>query len=558
MDKHGDNLKSAEQKLRKSQMIENTKKIQTAYHAAQEMTDIQADDLILNQVGYQDLFDNMPNGCAYYKVLFDEAGIPVDLKYMKVNSAYAGNMNRSCSELAGQYVSKIFPQLAGGNVEWLKPYMTVALSGEPATFTQYVDGQDKWYSIAAYSPQPGYVVEISEDITDRRRIEVKVDQYVAELSERNVALNTSKSRYRGLLDHMNNIFEYHRVIVDENKHPVDLEFAEVNPAFEMQTGLKIADVVGQRLPEVTHGIEKAYWIQLLGGVAVTGQPTIVERYLKNIDTWYRVTAYSPESGHVASILEDITEQKKAESQKSENQRQVALIERVASLGALAAGVAHEINQPLQALKIMADGMIYWYDKGKENTMEKVIENCRRISLQAGYITDIVEWMQDFVNRAWSDIPEAVDVNKIVKQAVNMVQERLRIHNIQLRDLPCSPSPTVWADISRLKEIIIIILVNAIESFDGVDQTGKEIIITTSLIEQNAVIEISNNGPIIPDDIIEKIFEPFFSSAKSGANLGMGLAIVKSVVDAHNGTIQVYNIHQQVCFRMEFPVYIQGC
>ena len=297
-------------------------------------------------------------------------------------------------------------------------------------------------------------------------------------------------------------------------------------------------------------------IQVLGDVTLTGKPIIVEKYLENTDTWYRVSAYSPEEGYVASILTDITEQKKIEVQKSENQRQVALIERVASLGALASGVAHEINQPLQALKIMADGMIYWYNKGKETSMEKVIENCQRISVQAGYITAIIERMLDFVNRAWSDTPEAVDLNRTIEQAATMVQERLKIYSIQLHKNLCTISPAVWGDSKRLEEVIIIILVNAIESFNCTDQTTKKIIITTSLLEKKAVIEISNNGPVIPDDIIGKIFDPFFSTAKSGANLGMGLSIVKSIIDAHNGTIQVFSDSQLVTFRVEFPLYVQ--
>lgn len=554
MDKHSESLTFAAQEF--SEIIDTTKKISTAGRAVHDIIDIKNVDLVTSQVGYKDLFDNMPNGCVYYKVLFDEKNNPVDLEYRKVNAAYEENIGRPFSELIGNRVTEVFPLLSESSLLWMKKYIEVALFGEPVTFTQYFDHHDKWYSIFAYSPQRGYVVEISEDISERKRNAVKVDQYVAELAERNKELSTTQSRYRGLLEHMHSQFQYHRVIADEDGRPVDLEFAEVNPAFEMRTGLKIADVVGRRFPLVVHGIDKAYWIQVLGEVAQTGKPIILEQYLEKIDTWYRVSAYSPEPGHVASILEDITEQKKAEAQKSENQRQVALIERVASLGALAAGVAHEINQPLQALKIMADGMVYWYNKGKETSVEKVIENCRGISVQAGYITDIVEWMQDSVNRAWSDTPENVDLNNMIEQALKLIQERLKSHSIQLRENICTVSPVVWGDISRLKEIVIIILVNAIESLDCVDQTSKKIGISTSCAGGRAVVEINNNGPAIPDDIIEKIFEPFFSSSKAGTKLGMGLAIVKSIINAHNGTIQVSNVDQQVLFRIELPLSVQ--
>lgn len=554
MDKQNKSSKIADQEI--SKMIDTTKKMQATDYSADDISDIQATEQAASPSGYKDLFDNMTNGCAYYQVLFDEEGNPADLTYTKVNAVYAENVGRSPSELIGNRVTEVFPHLTKESVQWMKTYMKVALLGEPVAFTQYADQQDKWYSLSAYSPQHGYVVEISEDITERKQIETKAEQYIAELAKRNIELTTSQSRYRGLLDHMHNIFEYHRVIADDNGQPVDLEFAEVNPAFEIRTGLKVADVVGKRLPVVNHGIDKAYWIQVLGDVELTGQPIILEQYSENTDSWYRVSAYSPEKGHVASILEDITEQKKAEIQKSANQKQVALIERVASLGALASGVAHEINQPLQALKIMADGMIYWYDKGKETSIEKVIENCRRISVQASYITTILKWMQDTVTGTLSHTPEEVDLNIVIKQALNMVQERLRGRSIQLREnTTCAIPPIIWGDVRRLEEIAIIILVNAIEALDCVDQAKKEIIITTSCVEKKAVLEISNNGPAIPDDIIGKIFEPFFSS-RSDVKLGMGLSIVKSIVNAHNGTIRVSSLSQQVTFQIEFPLYGQ--
>lgn len=413
MDKQRKKLIAADKKT--EEILEDKRGVQIAVPSKNSITgkDI---ELAASRVGYQDLFDNMPNGCVYYKVLFDEAEKPVDLVYMKVNSAYGRNIGRTLSELIGNRVTAVFQELTGEGFPCMETYLNVALLGEPVNFTQYFDQQDKWYSISAYSPQPGYVVEISEDIT---------------------------------------------------------------------------------------------------------------------------------------------EQTKAEGERRERERQVALIERVASLGTLAAGVAHEINQPLQALKIMADSMIYWYDKGKETSVEKVIESCRKISVQAGYITSIVEWMQDSVNKAWSDAPEEVDVEKMIQRVLILVQERLRAHGILLRENSCDDSLMVWGDSRRLEEIVIIILVNAIDSFFCVDQAVKEIRINTSCVEDSVVIEISNNGPAIPDDIIGKIFEPFFSASKSGTKLGMGLAIVKSVVNAHNGTIQVVSSHQQVAFRIEFPLYRQS-
>ena len=540
------------------EVIETAEKIQNTYYSGYDATNLQEAELVVSssQFPYKDLFENMPDGCAYYKVLFDQEGTPINLEYMNVNSSYEKNIGRSRIELIGKRVTEVFPHLTEGSFQWIKTYMKVTLLRETVTFTQYFDHQDKWYSIFAYSPQRDYIIEISADITEIKGNEVKVDPYIAELAARNMDLTTSGFRYQGLLDHMHTIYEYHMVIVNENGQPVDLKSTEINLAFAMPTGLNSSDIVGRRLPSVIHGVDKEYWTAVLGDVALTGQAIILEKYLKNTDTWYKVTAYSPEEGHVASLFEDITKQKKEEIQRSDNQRQVALIEKATSLGTLAAGVAHRITQPLQALKIMADGMIYWYDKGKETSVEKVIENCRRISIQAGYINDTVEWMQDLVNEAWSDTLQEVDLNKMIKQALNMFPERLRVHSIKFRENICLISPTVWGDIKRLEQIIIIILVNAIETLACVDQVAKEIIMTTSCVGGKAVIEISNNGPAIADDIIKKMFEPLLPSSKSNDNLRMGLVIVKSIVDAHNGTIQVSSSNEQVIFRIEFPLYLQ--
>ena len=536
------------------EVLENRSERQNIHPSLYDRTDVKKAELAMSQVGYKALFDNMPNECAYYKVVFDGAKNPIDLTYIQVNIAYEKSAGCSRNELIGKGMTEILPQHTDAHFQLLEAYIKVALFGEPVAFTQYFNHKGKWYSIFAYSPQYGYVVVMMEDVTTWKAHETKLDHYVAELSARNMEISASRSRYRGLLDQMQSIFEYQRVIIDKDGKPVDLELAEVNPAFEKTTGLKIADTLGRRLPMITHGIDKEYWIRVLGAVALTGQPTVFEEYLKSTDTWYRVTAYSPEKGYVASILEDITEQKQAEALRRDQQWQLSLVERLASMGTLATGVAHEINQPLQALKIMADGMIYWYDKGKETSVEKVIENCRRISVQAGYISDVVEWMQDLVNKEWTETPEQVDVNQMIKRALNMVQERLRSNNIHVIENTCLIAPTVWGDVRRLKEIVIIILVNAMEALDGAEQATKEIVITTCCVAGKAVLEISNNGPSIPDDIIGRIFEPFFSSSKSGANLGMGLSIVQSFIDANNGTIQVMSGNQQVTFRIELPLH----
>ena len=238
----------------------------------------------------------------------------------------------------------------------------------------------------------------------------------------------------------------------------------------------------------------------------------------------------------------------------ENQKKIALMERMASLGTLSAGVAHEINQPLQALKVTLDGMIYWYEKGKGPTLENLIDKCRHVSSHADRISRIVKQLRDFVNRSQTSHNEPVDLNDICVHALGMVQERLRVHNIRLHENFSAEPLILWGDSGRLEEVILNVVINALQALDSVSQQEKEIVITTGKTAQAIQMTICNNGPAIPNEIMAKIFDPFFSTRISSDNMGLGLAIVHSIVEAHQGTVRASNSPDGVCFTFDFPIF----
>ncbi len=147
------------------------------------------EQLKASEAQFRSLFDHMINGCAYYKVIFDENGMAYDLCCQHVNPAYAEFLGYPARELTGRRVSEIFPLLnSKERSDWRQTYIEVALSGRSVNFIQYFDHHNKWYSITAYSPEKGAVVVIYSDITENKLAEEEIRRYAKHLAEANSEL----------------------------------------------------------------------------------------------------------------------------------------------------------------------------------------------------------------------------------------------------------------------------------------------------------------------------------------------------------------------------------
>ena len=382
---------------------------------------------------------------------------------------------------------------------------------------------------------------LEERIQDRTK---KLEGTVVELKE-------SRERYEALLNQSSEAV----VVVDlETTHPI-----EVNEAF-----LQIFDCsrlelnalfLSERLPLTPETVRDMASILLQGA----SLPLLSGSYPQKdgrLIYWEGIASLIRHGNDQLLLISyrDVTSQKQAALEKMENQKKIALMERMASLGTLSAGVAHEINQPLQALKVTLDGMIYWYEKGKGPTLENLIDKCRHVSSHADRISRIVKQLRDFVNRSQTSHNEPVDLNDICVHALGMVQERLRVHNIRLHENFSAEPLILWGDSGRLEEVILNVVINALQALDSVSQQEKEIVITTGKTAQAIQMTICNNGPAIPNEIMAKIFDPFFSTRISSDNMGLGLAIVHSIVEAHQGTVRASNSPDGVCFTFDFPIF----
>jgi len=236
------------------------------------------------------------------------------------------------------------------------------------------------------------------------------------------------------------------------------------------------------------------------------------------------------------FVRDIRERKKAEEAVQIAERS----SRLASLGMLAAGIAHEINQPLTALKLRDDGMLYWSEKDSEFFKKDLIKGLEDISDQSERIENIVKHMRELAHQEKIIKLFPVDINEVIKRALTLIDKQLSVHNVKIEYNFNENVPKIMGHSTLLEQIIINLVMNAMYVLDKSEQKGKKISIITGTDETGCYIEVADNGPGIPEEYVDRIFDPFFTTKAVGEGMGLGLSIIQNIVTGLGGMIKAGN------------------
>jgi len=228
------------------------------------------------------------------------------------------------------------------------------------------------------------------------------------------------------------------------------------------------------------------------------------------------------------------------------QARVAQSERLASLGMLAAGVAHEVNNPLGgilALTALTVEDMRDNDPNREN-LEEVIRQTERCR-------DIVKGLLEFSRQSKSNT-ELVDLNKVLEDTLSLVTKQALFFNIDLVQNLAPDLPRVLADGSQFQQVFINILMNAVQAMD---ERGTITVVTRHLGPEKCVeVAISDTGHGILPEQIDRIFDPFFTTKASGRGTGLGLSIAYGIVTTHRGTISVQSeVGKGSTFTIRMPI-----
>jgi len=237
----------------------------------------------------------------------------------------------------------------------------------------------------------------------------------------------------------------------------------------------------------------------------------------------------------AKTLEDRVEQKTGELKKA--YEHVLLVEKMASIGKMAAVVAHEINNPLAGILTYAKLLRKWIDRGemKDQKLAEAAECLDLISGESRRCGDIVRNLLTFSRTAPMNVA-TTDLNAIVDRAVRLVGHQLEMAGIELQLDLDDDLPKVQCDSAQIEQVLLALIMNAI---DAVPHGGNLWLRTRMTPANDGVeIEVRDDGTGISAEVLSHIFEPFQTTKERGHGVGLGLAISHSIVERHRGQIRV--------------------
>ncbi len=214
--------------------------------------------------------------------------------------------------------------------------------------------------------------------------------------------------------------------------------------------------------------------------------------------------------------------------------------RLASIGVMAAGITHEINQPLNTIKLTADGAALWMERNSAAIPEKIVGRIAKISAQVDRINEIIRHMKEFWVSPGSSTNGNFDANEALERALSLVAHQAESSGIWLEKKMNYRPLLVEGNIIHLEQIIVNLAVNAVQAFEEVSRDDKRISIVSSQVERTVVIKVSDNAKGLPVGEEAKVFDPFYSTKKPGQGMGLGLAIVNRFVKELRGTISADN------------------
>jgi predicted ATPase/signal transduction histidine kinase len=236
---------------------------------------------------------------------------------------------------------------------------------------------------------------------------------------------------------------------------------------------------------------------------------------------------------VVGTVMDVSERRRAEEELRHAQAELARVARLTTMGELVASISHEINQPLHAVMTNGDACLSWLDRDHPNLVEAraAVSRIVRDAQRAG---DVIRGLRALAKKSGLQLAK-FDINDAIQEVLTLTRIELQRHGVVLRTEPSANDPSVFGDRVQLQQVLLNVIMNAVESMRAVTNRPKTLTITTEPGEPDGLlVAVEDTGIGLDPGIADRIFDPFFTTKPEG--MGMGLSICRSIIDAHGGRI----------------------
>lgn len=490
---------------------------------------------------YRLLFDNMIDGFAYHEVIVDDAGRPVDYRFMELNSAFEQMTGLQADALVGKTASQALDTAEKAGFNLMERLSDVALTGQGVAFETCSEALDRWYAVSAFSPQRKYFGTIFRDISDHKRADNELQRLRNFLAD--------------IIDTMPSIL----IGVDAGG-----KITQWNRRASEASGVSAEDAMGRPLADAFPQIGMA--ISWAGESVKAGEVGFYPKQKRRTragETRYEdVTIYplSDAMGGAVIRVDDITERMRLEEVMIQNEKMV-------SVGGLAAGMAHEINNPLagimQTASVLSNRLGGTLNVKANHTAAAAagttmaaIESfmqargvpgmLERIQTSGQRMADIVSNMLSFARKS-QDVFSSHRLDELMDKTLDLAatdydmktnQDFRHIETIKHYD---ADLPAVTCEAAKIQQVLFNILRNGAQAMHTAATTSPRftIGIRHDKVRQMVCLEIEDNGPGMEEEVRKRIFEPFFTTKPEGQGTGLGLSVSYFIItDNHDGEMVV--------------------
>jgi two-component system sensor histidine kinase TtrS len=250
---------------------------------------------------------------------------------------------------------------------------------------------------------------------------------------------------------------------------------------------------------------------------------------------------------------DITEQRATETKLVTQQSQLNHVARLSMLGEMAAGLAHELNQPLTAMSALAEGSLLRLERNKLDESE-FITVCQKLASDSQRAGDIIRRLRSFVQKRKAE-RSPVDLNHLVREVINFLGSETRQEDVAIEVTFCDDLKPVEADMVEIQQVVVNLIRNACDSLTDDTGQAEERRISIEVVNRDdnfMEVVISDSGTGVPESLTGRLFDPFVTTKEKG--LGIGLGICKSIIEAHDGRIWTGpTALGGACFHFDLPI-----